>query len=203
MLNNRVFDGVSARILVKTRRCQKKLWQYDPDTYLHCQKVAQVSYFLSHLLRLPSDAAQYVYLGALIHDLGKTAIPKIVLHKTGALTPEERAMMQRHPSLGREIALSIMKNVPETEKRVVLDIVEFHHERVDGKGYPYGMSGTEIPLAARIVAVADALDAMVSYRSYRSKPKNVKQALEELKHNSGYQFDRKVVGKLVEFFTTY
>lgn len=199
MSHVRISGGILARFLVGIRKCQNILWQYDPGTYLHCQKVAQIAFLLGRLVGLDSVSNQYIYLGALVHDLGKITIPKTTLHKKTALTSAELAIVREHPRCGREIALCIMKNISDTEKQTVLDAIEYHHERPDGKGYLYGISGSEIPLAAKIVVVADALDAMVSYRPYRSRPSGLRQALKELQENSGSQSDAQMVERLVKF----
>ena len=113
-------------------------------------------------LELDADAMETLRLGALLHDIGKIGVPDEVLRKPGALTAAEFEAIKRIPSAGARILRSIPFLAPH------IPIVELHHERPDGRGYPYGLRGDEIPLPARIVHVADAFDAMTSARAYRS-----------------------------------
>jgi HD-GYP domain-containing protein (c-di-GMP phosphodiesterase class II) len=127
-----------------------------------------------------------VRLAARVHDLGKIALPDSVLSKEGKLTSEEFALMRDHPRLGFEI----LAKFPQYEKG--REIVLAHHERIDGRGYPRGLSGDQIPLGAQIVAVADALDAMTSHRPYRAALP-LHQAMTELRLGRGMQWSRAVV----------
>ncbi len=121
-----------------------------------------------------------------MHDLGKIAVPDSVLHKHGRLTDEEFALMKKHPQDGAEI----LSKFPEY--RAGRELVLAHHERIDGRGYPHGLSGDAIPLGARVIAVADAWDAMTSDRPYREAlPQSV--ALAELMSGRGTQWDAAVV----------
>jgi ribonuclease P protein subunit RPR2 len=125
--------------------------------------------------------------GFLLHDIGKIAIPEAILEKRGALGPEERKVMQRHPLIGSEL----LAGVPMLEGEG-LEVVRSHHERWDGQGYPDGLRGEEIPPVARIFAVADTLDAMTTDRPYRRRC-SWEQAVDEILRESGRQFDPKVV----------
>ena len=120
------------------------------------------------------------------HDIGKIKLPQEILHKKGELTPEERVYIELHPQIGYRIALAIRKLNP------IAKFILFHHERWDGKGYPYGLRGTEIPLEARAIAILDAFDAMTTNRPYR-KALSTKEALEELQRHAGTQFDPELV----------
>ncbi len=122
---------------------------------------------------------------ALLHDIGKLVIDLRSLHRVGPLTPEEVQRFRLHPKRGREL-LEIDHSFHE-----VLPLVYHHHERVDGKGYPEGICGEEIPLGARVIAIADSFDAMVSHRVYR-KALTPKLALEEIQRCSGSQFDKEL-----------
>lgn len=132
------------------------------------------------------DFLENLRISALLHDIGKIGIPEMVLNKKGPLTEEERGFIYTHPLVG----ISILNPIKEF-KDVMLG-VKYHHERWDGGGYPSGLKGDEIPLIASIVAVADSFDAMTSNRSYR-KALSKKEAVEEIKRNSGKQFSSSIV----------
>jgi putative nucleotidyltransferase with HDIG domain len=141
-------------------------------------------------MALALDELDVLRLGALLHDIGKIGISDNVLRKPGALTPEEFETIKEHPGLGARI----MRSVPFLAAHV--PIVELHHERPDGRGYPYGLTSGETPLLARIVHVADAFDAMTSARAYRpARP--VADAIRELRRCAGTQFDADVVQALI------
>jgi len=126
-----------------------------------------------------------------LHDIGKIGIPELVLVKPGKLTEEEFTIMQSHPYRGQQILQ------PVTFEQDIVDGVYCHHERLDGKGYPIGLSGKEIPLIARILAVADAFDAMTSNRPYRSSLP-MEEAIAELKRGYDSQFDGAVVDAFLQ-----
>ena len=125
--------------------------------------------------------------GFLLHDIGKIGVPDAILEKRGPLRPAERRLMQRHPVIGTEILSGIALLDGEG-----LQVVRSHHERWDGRGYPYGLAGKKIPASARIFAVADALDAMTTDRPYRSRL-SWQEAVDEILRESGRQFDPQVV----------
>ncbi|HRY61519.1 MAG TPA: HD domain-containing phosphohydrolase, partial [Candidatus Fermentibacter sp.] len=129
-------------------------------------------------------------VGALLHDLGKVAIPVEILTKRGLLTREERGIIERHPAEGTRI-LGTLGGYD-----MVRSIVQSHHERLDGKGYPLGLSGRDIPFPARIVAVADTFDAITSRRSYRENS-DVRTAVDAINAGAGTQFDARIVSALV------
>ena len=110
------------------------------------------------------DAArrEKVFIGTLLHDVGKIGIPDRILNKPSRLTDEEYEVMKSHVTLG----VKIVKDIKQLDEE--LDAIKYHHERFDGRGYPYGLSGEDIPLSGRIIAVADSFDAMTSTRPYRS-----------------------------------
>jgi HD-GYP domain-containing protein (c-di-GMP phosphodiesterase class II) len=128
--------------------------------------------------------------GALLHDIGKIGISDAVLRKPAPLTPAEFEQIKRHPALGARILRQVPFLAPH------LSIVELHHERPDGQGYPFGLRGTDIPLAARIVHVADAFDAMTSARAYRPARRAL-EAIAELQRHSGTHFDPASVDALI------
>jgi putative nucleotidyltransferase with HDIG domain len=161
----------------------------DPYTAGHSERVSVVSVAISRQLGLAAEAVEIVRLGALLHDIGKIGIPDDVLRKPGALTAAEYDTIKQHPVLGA----IILRSVPFLARH--LEIVELHHERPDGRGYPYGLRGDDIPLAARIVHVADAYDAMTSARAYR-RARPAGDALRELWRCAGTEFHAEIVGAL-------
>jgi putative nucleotidyltransferase with HDIG domain len=158
----------------------------DIETQGHSERVVRFSSLLGRGLGLNRAQMKSLEYGSLLHDIGKIGIPDAILHKPGRLTTEEWTRMREHPLLG----LSILRGVGflQSASRVVVQ----HHERWDGKGYPYGLSGTEIDGNARIFAVADAFDAMISDRVYRAG-RPFAEATEELRRRAGQQFDPEVV----------
>jgi putative nucleotidyltransferase with HDIG domain len=148
----------------------------------HTAAVSGLALAIATELKLSADERRCVELGALLHDVGKLSIPDRVLTKPGPLNELEWAAMRRHAALGERLLAHIL------DQADVLAIVRSHHERWDGAGYPDGKRGENIPLSARIVAVADAFQAMIEPRPYRS-PRTRKAALEEIASESGRQFD--------------
>lgn len=127
----------------------------------HVQRVAEMSVHIGRHLELNSRTLAWLYRGALLHDIGKMAIPDVVLSKPGALSNDEQEVIKQHPRIGFEMLREIMFLEP------CLDILLYHHERWDGSGYPYGLSGPQIPYLARVFMVADVWDALRSKRVYR------------------------------------
>ena len=158
----------------------------DSYTAGHSDRVAYYSKLIGQKLGLSPEDLQTLYEGALFHDIGKIGIPDSVLKKAGPLSNEEYHDIQNHPSIGAHILL------PAKIFNDLIPIVRSHHERFDGTGYPAKLSRDDIPYMARIVAVADAFDAMTSDRSYRPRYTLIK-ALDELEKGKGTQFDPNIV----------
>ncbi|SDF76572.1 HD-GYP domain-containing protein [Sporomusa acidovorans] len=152
----------------------------------HSERVAELSLLLANGLGLPVQEQTRIHIGAHLHDIGKIGVPDIILNKPGKLTNREFAMIRKHPEIGNNIVSKIGVLHP------VADIVRHHHERFDGKGYPDGLQGEAISLGARIVAVADAFDAMTSTRAYRPALSFDKTML-GMKKCRGTQFDPAVI----------
>ena len=134
-----------------------------------------------------------LFLASLFHDIGKLQIPTEILEKPGKLTKEEFDIMKKHA----EFSVDILRKFSLFHH--ILPFITYHHERYDGRGYPYGLSGEEIPLISRIMAVADSFDAMTTDRVY-SRAHDADYAIQELKDNKGTQFDSNVVDAFVELF---
>ena len=159
----------------------------DPYTYQHSMRVTDyVRAMLDEMPHVSYDAGEAIVAAARIHDLGKLGIPDLALRKPGPLTPDERSAIQEHPAIGAEIVGRLEMY------RACSGIVRHHHERWDGTGYPDGLRGEEIPLGARVIAVADSFDAMTSDRAYR-RAMSEAAALAELRRQSERQFDPQVV----------
>ena len=162
----------------------------DPYTAGHSERVSTFAVAIGEELKLDAEARETLRLGALLHDIGKIGVPDEVLRKSAPLTPAEFEAIKTHPTAGARILRSIPFLAPH------IPIVELHHERPDGLGYPYGLRGDDIPLAARIVHVADAFDAMTSARAYRSGRMPV-EAIAELRRCVGTDFDAASVDALI------
>ncbi len=158
----------------------------DDDTQGHSLRVTELTLRLARELGIGGEQLDHIRRGALLHDFGKVGIPDHILHKPGALSPEEWVIMKRHPVLAQEI----LSSVPFL--RPALEIPLYHHERWDGSGYPYGLKGEKIPLSARIFAVVDVWDALLSNRPYRTAWEREK-ALEYIRDQAGKLFDPDIV----------
>ena len=158
----------------------------DPHTRGHSQRVTQYALLGAAALSLSPEESEVLEYAGILHDMGKIGIAESILTNPGPLTAEEWKIMRRHPLTGA----NILKEIPFLEK--ARKLVLHHHEKYDGSGYPDGLRGKDIPLGARLLAVADAYEAMTSPRPYRERPLSHKEALGELKRNMGTQFDPKV-----------
>lgn len=154
----------------------------DNYTRGHSDRVSEYSVLIGKKLGLPPKDLETLKIGGLFHDIGKIGISDSILLKNGKLTNEEYDEIKTHPIIGK----NILSNAAIFQD--IIPIVLYHHEKYDGKGYPYGLSDKDIPLLARIVAVADAFDAMTSRRSYRNEL-DIEYVKEELKNKTGTQFD--------------
>src|ERR671911_598502 len=163
----------------------------DPYIKEHLRAVSGLALRIGSEVSLPGEQMEALASGALLHDVGKIGIPDRILQKSGRLTEDEYAEIKRHPALG----VSIL--TPVAELASALPVVKHHHERFDGKGYPDGLRGEDIPLIARVVSVADAFDSMIRARPY-GYGVSKDAALEEIRENSGTQFDPRIVSVLLE-----
>jgi diguanylate cyclase (GGDEF)-like protein len=177
------FDALQGLVLAIDRK--------DRYTKLHSEDVAVYSLFLADRLGLPAETLKSLRIAALLHDVGKIGVPDDILRKPGRLTPYEYEIVKQHVALGD----LIVRDMPDVEN--IREGVRYHHERWDGQGYMVGLAGENIPLIARILAVADAFSAMTTSRPYR-KALPAERALEELRAVAGSQLDR----ELVDAFTS-
>ena len=164
----------------------------DPYTKGHSTSVSKFSEALARAINLPEKEVERITLGALLHDVGKIGIPESILKKEGPLSDDEWRIMKQHPVIGTEKVLK-----PNPSLRDLIPIVKYHHERIDGKGYPEGLAGNDIPLAAKIVAVADTYHALISDRPYR-KGMNIEKALSILEEGAGKQWDENLIRTFVQ-----
>ncbi len=160
------------------------------NTGEHSKRVARMSHILARELNVPREDIEIIEIGALLHDIGKIAMPDSILLKPGPLNGEERVIIRRHPQIGYDM----IRNNPDLKE--ASEIVLSHQEYYDGNGYPRGLKGEDICLGARIFAVADAYDAMRTERPY-SKSVRAREALQEVLNHKGTQFDPGVVDALV------
>lgn len=164
----------------------------DPYTKGHSTSVSKFSEALARAINLPEKEVERITLGALLHDVGKIGIPETVLKKEGPLSDDEWAIMKQHPVIGAEKVLQ-----PNPSLRDLIPIVKYHHERIDGKGYPENLTNGNIPLAAKIVAIADTYHALISDRPYR-KGMNIEKAISILEEGAGTQWDADLVRTFIQ-----
>jgi len=165
----------------------------DPYTSGHQQRVADLAVAIAIEMDLPKDQIEGIHMGGLIHDLGKISVPAEILSKPGRLTEMEFAIIKTHPRMGYEIIANIEFPWP------IAQMVLQHHERIDGSGYPQGLSGEDILLEARILSVADVVEAMASHRPYRSAL-GIDAALKEISDNAGKLYDQKKADATLRLF---
>jgi len=167
------------------KRLATALERGDPYTHGHSQRVARHSHMIAKTMHLSRRQREKVRLAGLLHDLGKLHVPREVLNKPGRLSDEEFSVVKSHPGAGADM-VAMLRDAELTA------MIRYHHERIDGTGYPHRLEGAEIPLGARIIAVADTFDAVTSRRPYRPARKH-KVAMEILKQEAGKQLDADVV----------
>ena len=158
----------------------------DAETEGHSKRVTAFTIAIARAMDLPSERVRVIARGAFLHDVGKMAIPDAILRKPGRLSPEEQMQMRQHALYGYQM----LRKIPFLHEPA--NIVYSHQERYDGSGYPRGLKGDQIPLGARIFAVADTFDAITSDRPYRAA-QSIPSARREIQKHSGHQFDPRVV----------
>lgn len=184
--NSRLYSNLKQSYLETIKALVTAVEAKDPYTKGHAERVAKYSLAIGQKLKLDKKFLKNLEIAAQLHDIGKIGIPESILAKPTKLDDEEFKIMKSHPIQGKHILEPIKFDLE------ILDGVYYHHERLDGHGYPFGLKKEEIPLIARILAVADAFDAMTSDRPYRQKMSH-NQALDELMQCCGTQFDPQIV----------
>jgi putative nucleotidyltransferase with HDIG domain len=162
----------------------------DAETEGHSKRVTAFTIAIARAMELPPERVRVIARGAFLHDVGKMAIPDAILRKPGRLTPEEQTLMREHAQYGYQM----LHKIPFLKEAA--NIVYSHQERFDGTGYPRGLKGDQIPLGARIFAVADTFDAITSDRPYRAA-QSISSARREIQRHSGHQFDPEVVDTFI------
>lgn len=182
MENVALYEGLYENMLSTLNSMAKIIDARDIYTSQHSTRVTNLSLSIGNLLKLSDDDMDVLHIASSLHDIGKVGIPDSILLKEERLTEDEFRIIKRHPEIGADILKPLPPMSRETE------IIRCHHERFDGKGYPSGIGGQEIPFLSRIITLADSYDAMTSDRPYR-KGLPIGEATEEIKRCSGTQFD--------------
>lgn len=176
----------------------------DSETGLHLERMAEYSRILADAIsrsgthQVDNEFVEWVFKSSPLHDIGKVGIPDAILRKPGPLTPDETAIMRRHTTIGGDTLRSVLEQFSGTSfLNMAMEIAYFHHERWDGAGYPHGVAGRDIPLAARIVAIADAYDAITSRRPYK-EPFDHQEAVRRIRIDSNKHFDPTLVGAFLQ-----
>jgi HD-GYP domain-containing protein (c-di-GMP phosphodiesterase class II) len=188
--NRHLYEDVQDLLMGSLHALTASIDAKDPYTCGHSRRVAIVSRKLAQLFGFDEHHAERVYLAGLMHDVGKIGIPEAVLCKPGKLTSSEYKTMQRHP----EIGATILSGIRQMED--LIPVILHHHERLDGGGYPAGLSSGEIPIEAMIVGLADSFDAMTSSRTYRNTMP-LTAVITEIRRCSGTQFDPRLAELLL------
>lgn len=189
--NQALYEGIYATLTDTLLCLVSTIEAKDPNTKDHSQRVTRLALILAKAMGFSEQELELLRFGSYLHDIGKIGIKDWILMKPASLTFEEMEIVKQHPIIGEKIVSTLGLLPVETS------IIRHHHERWDGTGYPDGLRGEEIPLPARIVAVADVLDAMTSNRIYR-RARPLDQALKEIAKGAGEQFDPQVVSVLMD-----
>lgn len=184
---SRLYEDLRSTYMRTIKVLAQAIEARDHYTHSHSENVAHYAISIANYLKLPAKEVELLRQACELHDLGKIGIEDSILLKAGPLTDLEWEQIRKHPTIGAQIL------EPLTFLDGVVDLVRQHHEHYDGSGYPEGRKGEDILLGARIIHVADAYEAMRSARSYRKTPLTKEEAIAEIKHNSGTQFDPKIV----------
>ncbi|MFC1763712.1 HD domain-containing phosphohydrolase [Planctomycetota bacterium] len=193
--NGRLFGDLKELFMGSLRALTHSIDAKDGYTHGHSERVALISHWIAERAVEANvcrpEQVQEAYFAGLLHDIGKIGVDDWVLRKEGPLTSDELERIRNHPCIGAGILRGIK------QMRDIVPGVLYHHERIDGKGYPHGLAGDQIPILARIVGLADSFDAMTSRRSYR-EARSVEEAVVEIERSLGSQFDAQIGRALIE-----
>ena len=189
--NKILYESIYSNIMDTLKSLISSIQARDHYTEEHSQRVTETSLKIAAQLNCSKKDMESLRIASVLHDVGKIAVPDSVLLKPGSLTLEEFLIIKNHPTIGENILRPVI--LLESERK----IIQCHHERWDGKGYPLGLAGTEIPYLARIMAVADSFDAMTSNRPYRPAMP-LEKAIDELIKSKNTQFDGEIVDAFVK-----
>lgn len=191
-----LYTQIKASYVESTNALLNAIDAKDHYTLKHSQQVAKYAAGLAMFMKLKESDVEIIKNAGLLHDIGKIGIDQEVLVKKGSLTADEFEILKKHPAIG----VNILKDISLLAKE--LPIILHHHERIDGSGYPHGLSANEIPLGSKILAVVDAYDAMTTNREFQTKMSR-ENALEALKAGSNSQFDAQIVDNFIEMLLQY
>ena len=170
----------------------RQVYYRDPYTSMHAEHVADLMAGLASQLGMTSDEINLAYMVGIVHDVGKIKTPAAVLQKPGRLTEQEFKTVKAHAAMGAAMLAAVDGTEP------IVPIMRHHHERWDGKGYPDGLAGDQIPLLSQMLAVCDTFDAMTTQRCYRT-PVSLDEALREIRRCAGSQFSPAVAAAFIDF----
>jgi putative nucleotidyltransferase with HDIG domain len=193
MENRLLYESMYSNITDTFRSLIASIHLRDRYTQRHSSNVTELAAKTAEALHCSEKEIESIRIAGMFHDIGKIAIPDNILLKKDRLTEEEYTIIKEHPAIGEYILKSVA--LMDSERKIILH----HHERWDGRGYPDGLSGNEIPLLSRILSVVDSFDAMMSNRPYRDAL-GIDTAIDELKKNSESQFDKNIVGAFISAY---
>lgn len=184
-------NSIDNTSIVAVEKFIKMIAGKSPSTAKHCKRVSKLSLDIGKAYNLPATHMKDLFIASILHDIGKIYIPYKILDKPCKLTSKEYEIIKTHCKIGFEF-LNKIENFTN-----ISNIILYHHERYDGKGYPCGLKGEQIPLLSRIIAVADSFDAMVSIRPYRYKISTI-EAVKEIQKNRFTQFDKDITNTFIK-----
>lgn len=190
-----LLNEIRANYLCTVKDLANSLEEKDEYTKNHCERVTKYSLVIAKKMGLNEEELLSLEFAGLLHDIGKIGIPIEIINKEGTLTYEEYEVIKRHPEIGHDLLKSMA--FLDSSNRILLQ----HHERIDGKGYPYGLEAREIDKLAKILAVADAYDAMTTVRPYRIDRLTKEQVINEFVRHRNTQFDEDVVDVFVDILS--
>jgi putative nucleotidyltransferase with HDIG domain len=190
-----LLNQIRSNYLCTVKSLANSLEEKDQYTKNHCERVTEYSLVIAKKMGLNDEELLSLEFAGLLHDIGKIGIPDEIINKKGMLTYEEYEVIKRHPEMGYDLLKSMA--FLDSSNRILLQ----HHERIDGKGYPYGLGDQEIDKLAKILAIADAYDAMTTVRPYRMDRLSREQVITEFVSHKNTQFDENIVDIFVDILS--